>query len=201
MAKSTQLEIPQRLFEIGAELESIFRQVDETGEIPAELDEYIQRLDIAERSKAGNVLALIQRAEAEATAAKQFRDYFDRKFKSREQLVERLEQFIKNYLAMAKRESIETDRGLTFKLERAGGKKPLKYHGARTSELIVKKGIDDRYTATINGREVEVHEKYINSETRHWIDGQFVRELIERHPDSPPPGFSLDDTVRVLRRR
>lgn len=121
------IALPKKLFDIPRALAEVYEQIDESGEVTAEIEKTIDALAGAQSEKAGNILALIQKAEAESDAALQYAEYFSKKAEVRKALIQRLKAFVKQYMLISGTKKLETDRGMAFNLRNNGGLLPLKF--------------------------------------------------------------------------
>jgi hypothetical protein len=202
MSKSkptAEIAVPNRLFELGAELQLVYDQIDESGEITAEQMAVIESLELAEQSKAGKILSLIERLNSEADIASQWARYFSDKASARAVSVTRIKKFVHDYMTLNDRKELQTDRGLRFTVQKNGGKVPVTVQGRPTSEFTVEGGWGEYTITNQNGDTHHVPDKYVKVKIIRDLDFDAIRKDIDS--GSAPKLFNYGEPGTHIRVR
>lgn len=133
------------LFELEGEYLRLANMVsDSDGEIPPELDEYLDR-ELAtmmenQSEKLEGYYCVIRRFEMEKDAADKEAERYNQMSQVRKRAIERIEGKVKGYLERTGQDRVTTTTGHVFAIQGNGGKVPLKY----ADDFDVKK-IDPKY--------------------------------------------------------
>lgn len=120
------------LFELEGEYLRLVNLVaDSDGEIPPELDEYLDR-ELAtvtenQSEKLEGYYLVIRRLDMEKDAASKEEQRYKKMSKVREKAIDRMVEKIKGYLERTEQDRVTTTTGHTFSIQGNGGKVPLKY--------------------------------------------------------------------------
>lgn len=179
------IAIPKRLFEITAAIAEVYDRIDETGDLESTID----ALEMAQAEKAGNILALIQRAEADEDAAMKFAEYFKKKSDTRKALVARLKKFVMDYMTLNGLKSLQTDRGMKFAIQPNGGLKPITVDGRPLAEVAFQFGKLSGYfisethlvgdTPVTGVALVPIPDKYVTAKTTYQLNTDAIREDLD----------------------
>lgn len=120
------------LFELEGEYLRLANLVsDSDGEIPPELDEYLDR-ELAtvtenQAEKLEGYYCMIRRFEMEKDAATKEAERYNQMSQVRKKAIDRMREKVKGYLERTQQDRVTTATGHTFSIQGNGGKVPLKY--------------------------------------------------------------------------
>jgi hypothetical protein len=98
------------LYEIQNEIQYLMNLVDDNGELPEEVFDQLEKLDIAETVKIENIGLLIKNLTAESVALKTESDALDKRRKTAENSIESLKAYLVGYLTTSGCPKLSTAR-------------------------------------------------------------------------------------------
>ncbi len=114
------------LFNITQDMLAAYEQlVDTDGEISTDNQHALESLLLVESEKLESYYFLIRKAESEASAATAMAEQFKRQAECRSNLAARLKTAVMLHLQTTGQPKAVTDSGLTFAVQKNGGRKPL----------------------------------------------------------------------------